>query len=119
MVKVRSKKLKSDSSKLVMNAHLVENLKKKDQISEKNNSFVKDDPFLPPYEKGMFITEIGEHRLLYNKFPVVKNHVLVVTKNFEDQHSLLEPKDLASSFLVMKSINGIAIYNSGEDSGAS
>lgn len=84
LVKVRSKKLKSDSSKLVMNAHLVQNLKKKEQITEKNDSFIKDDPFLPPFEKGMFITEIGEHRVLYNKFPVVKNHVLVVSKNFED-----------------------------------
>lgn len=80
---------------------------------------MKDDPFLPPFEKGLFISEIGEHRLLYNKFPCVKNHVLVVSKAFEDQHSLLEAKDFASGFLTIKALNGIAIYNSGPESGAS
>ena len=35
------------------------------------------DPFMPPFEEGLFITELTEtHRLIFNKFPVCKEHAL-------------------------------------------
>jgi ATP adenylyltransferase/5',5'''-P-1,P-4-tetraphosphate phosphorylase II len=39
---------------------------------------------MPPFEEGLYIDEIIEsHRLVFNKFCVSDNHVLVVTKDFE------------------------------------
>ena len=41
------------------------------------------NPFLPPFEEGQFISDILEyHRLIYNKYSVCDNHVLVITKEF-------------------------------------
>ena len=44
----------------------------------------KKNPFLPPFEEGQFITDLlHRHRLIYNKYCVCDNHVLVITKDFE------------------------------------
>ncbi len=44
----------------------------------------KKNPFLPPFEEGQFIMDVlHRHRLIYNKFCVCDNHVLVITKDFE------------------------------------
>ena len=53
------------------------------------------DPFAPPFEDdGMFITELDpDHRLIFNKFYLVKNHVLIITRNYELQTDLLTEKD--------------------------
>ncbi len=58
----------------------------------KKESFNKDadpkefNPFLPPFQEGLFISDITEHhRLLFNKYSVCDEHVLVVTKEFEKQ----------------------------------
>jgi ATP adenylyltransferase/5',5'''-P-1,P-4-tetraphosphate phosphorylase II len=38
------------------------------------------NPFLPPFEEGLFIDDLNSsHRLLFNKFPIFKNHLLVVS----------------------------------------
>jgi ATP adenylyltransferase len=48
------------------------------------------NPFLPPFEEGLYIADVlDKHRLLYNKFSVCDEHVLVTTKDFEEQTSLL------------------------------
>ena len=42
------------------------------------------DPFVPPFEQGLYICELSDtHRLLFNKFCVCKEHTLVVSKEFE------------------------------------
>ena len=42
------------------------------------------DPFMPPFEPGLFITEISStHNLLFNKFMICKMHSLVTTKDME------------------------------------
>lgn len=80
----------------------------------------KTHPFLPPFEPGLFISAISEnHNLLFNKYCVVKNHVLVVTKKFENQTNKLNRQDFAASFKVMRSLEGFSFYNSGPQSGAS
>lgn len=31
----------------------------------------KDNPFMPPFDPGVFISDLGDtHRLIFNKFPV-------------------------------------------------
>ena len=42
------------------------------------------DPFMPPFQPGLYLSELTDtHRLLFNKFCIVKEHSLVVTKEFE------------------------------------
>jgi len=44
----------------------------------------KKNPFLPPFEEGQLIMDLlHRHRLIFNKFCVCDNHVLVITKEFE------------------------------------
>ena len=80
----------------------------------------KTHPFLPPYESGIFITDLSDtHVLLFNKFCVIKNHVLVVTRRFQEQISPLNASDFEVSFKVLNALDGFAFYNSGPNSGAS
>jgi len=56
------------------------------------------DPFLPPFEEGLFVQKLSDaHSLLFNKFAVVKDHMLVVTTKFEHQSSLLHKGDFSAS----------------------
>ncbi len=49
-------------------------------MGDKKKAF---DPFVEPFEEGLFIDEITEsHRVIFNKFAVTDNHVLVITKEF-------------------------------------
>ena len=64
------------------------------------------DPFLPPFEPGLWITDWEEHRLLFNKFPVHQNHLLVVTKNFVPQESPHTKNDLGAVFEGLDAIDG-------------
>jgi len=43
----------------------------------------KDDPFVAPFEEGLFIDEITDtHSLVFNKFSVCDDHVIVITTDF-------------------------------------
>ena len=84
------------------------------------NSQPKTDPFSPPFEPGRFITDLSStHRLIANKYPIVKNHVLIVTSVFQEQTDPLNLDDFVSSYKVLLALNGILYFNSGPCSGAS
>ena len=54
---------------------------KKPMPADKNKMSV--NPFLPPFEKNVFITDLEpNHRLIFNKYCVVREHVLILTKQF-------------------------------------
>ena len=77
------------------------------------------NPFLP-YEKDMFVAEISEtHICLLNKFNVIDHHLLIVTRSFEDQETLLTLRDFDAICLCMAEYDGMAFYNGGEIAGAS
>ncbi|UZO29064.1 uncharacterized protein OCT59_022558 [Rhizophagus irregularis] len=81
----------------------------------------KADPFAP-YNQELFVQEFENHVILLNKFCVVPNHVLVVTKEYEEQSNLLNQEDLATMWYCMmqtKSQSTIAFYNCGSLSGSS
>ncbi|MHC5830704.1 MAG: phosphorylase, partial [Nostoc sp.] len=47
------------------------------------------NPFLP-YEKDLFVADISDtHVCILNKFNVVDYHLLIITRGFEEQESLL------------------------------
>jgi len=104
-------------TKIVFTFYLMDNLKLKPTRPEAQQ---KTHPFLPPFEPGIFITNLSEtHNLLFNKFCVVKNHCLVVTRKFENQTNQLNRSDFAAAFKVMRALEGFCFYNSGPLSGAS
>jgi len=81
----------------------------------------KKDPFAPPYEPGMVISDrFEDHLLMFNKFFIVRGHVLVVTKRFESQQERLRVKDFEATLLTMWAVGeSFAFYNHGVLSGRS
>lgn len=79
----------------------------------------KVNPFLP-YEEDLFVADISEtHVALLNKFNVVEHHLLIVTREFEDQEMLLTLKDFEALLACMAEYNSLGFYNGGETAGAS
>jgi sulfate adenylyltransferase (ADP) / ATP adenylyltransferase len=77
------------------------------------------DPFLP-HDPALFVAELTDsHLCLLNKFNVLEHHVLVVTREFEEQESLLTVADLEALWLCLAEVNGLGFYNGGETAGAS
>ena len=62
---------------------------------------------------------MSQHRLLFNKFAVEKNHLLVVTSQFEKQTGKLNLLDFTAAAYVVRAVGGFAFFNGGENSGAS
>ena len=77
------------------------------------------DPFLPP-EKDLLLGDISDtHLAVLNKFNVVKHHLLMVTRTFEEQDTLLTLADFEALWLCMAEFEGLAFYNGGREAGAS
>ena len=77
------------------------------------------NPFLP-YDPDLFVAELSPtHVALLNKFNVVDHHLLMVTRAFEDQATLLTREDCAALLLCLAGIDGLGFYNAGPAAGAS
>ncbi|MFM0174279.1 ATP adenylyltransferase family protein [Paraburkholderia sediminicola] len=77
------------------------------------------NPFLP-YEQDLFVADISDtHLALLNKFNVIDNHLLIVTRDFESQDALLNLADFESLIACMAEFDGIGFYNAGAAAGAS
>jgi ATP adenylyltransferase len=59
------------------------------------------------------------HRAMLNKFSVLREHLLVVTKEFEEQRDLLTEGDFEALALCMRDAEVLAFYNGGAEAGAS
>jgi sulfate adenylyltransferase (ADP) / ATP adenylyltransferase len=59
------------------------------------------------------------HICLLNKFNVVEHHLLMITRHFESQETLLTRSDLAALWAVLAQIDGLAFFNGGALAGAS
>ena len=94
---------------------LMSGLQSKPTYKEMNK---KADPFHPPFEENQFICELfPSHNLLFNKFSFTRNHLLVTTKEYESQCSLMTFLDFIAVSKAIKAIDGYAFYNSGPHSG--
>jgi sulfate adenylyltransferase (ADP) / ATP adenylyltransferase len=79
----------------------------------------KINPFLP-YEEALFVADLSEtHLCLLNKFNVLAHHLLIVTRAYEDQESLLTKEDFLALWTCMREYDGLGFYNGGEPAGAS
>ncbi|MCI0394010.1 MAG: phosphorylase [Chloroflexi bacterium] len=80
----------------------------------------KADPFLPPYEEALFIGPIADsHVCLLNKYNVIGHHLLIVSRAFEEQESLLTLADFRALWTCLAGYDGLAFYNGGRTAGAS
>jgi sulfate adenylyltransferase (ADP) / ATP adenylyltransferase len=77
------------------------------------------NPFLP-YDSNLFVADLSPtHLVLLNKFNVMDHHLLIVTRAFESQDSLLTDSDFQALALGLSEIDGLAFYNGGKVAGAS
>lgn len=77
------------------------------------------NPFLP-YEPSMFVADASSsHVVLLNKYTVLDHHILVVTRRFEHQRTLLTEADFEALGRCLQEIDGFAFYNGGRAAGAS
>lgn len=80
---------------------------------------LRDDPFGDPEPELVVGDLTATHRAMLNKFSVVREHLLVVTKEFVDQRTLLGEGDFEALALCMKDAEVLAFYNGGREAGAS
>jgi ATP adenylyltransferase len=77
------------------------------------------NPFLP-YEDALFVADLSRtHVAVLNKFNVLDRHLLAVTRQFEEQESLLTPSDFEAISIVFEGFESLFFYNAGPAGGAS
>ena len=77
------------------------------------------NPFLPP-EQDLVVADLTDsHIAVLNKFNVVEHHLLIITRGFEDQDTLLTLQDFEALWLCMAEFNSLGFYNGGREAGAS
>lgn len=104
---------------------MISNLERKNDAKARQKAKdgkVEDKTFNPflPYEEEMFVADVSNtHVCLLNKFNVIDHHLLIVTRTFEDQESLLTKKDFDAAMACMREFKGLVFYNGGVVAGAS
>lgn len=103
---------------------IVSNLTRKEKAKQQQDEKSQDSgkPFNPflPYEEDLFVGDLSPtHLCLLNKYNVVDHHLLIVTREFEEQENLLTPEDFEALWMGLAEIDGFVFYNAGADAGAS
>jgi ATP adenylyltransferase len=92
---------------------------KADQHRPSMPANMNHNPFLP-YDQDLWVADISDtHVCLLNKFNVLDHHMLMVTRSFHEQESLLTVNDFLALLLCLAEFEGLAFYNAGEAAGAS
>jgi ATP adenylyltransferase len=95
---------------------VAKNLKRKNVQKKSQPDF---NPFLPP-ETSLTVADLTPtHIAVLNKFNVVNHHLLIITRSFESQESLLTQQDFEALCLCLPEYPSLAFYNGGEVAGAS
>jgi ATP adenylyltransferase len=77
------------------------------------------NPFASP-EPALVVRELTPtHRALLNKFSVLREHLLVVTREYVDQKVLLDERDFEALAICMQDAEVLGFYNGGTEAGAS
>jgi ATP adenylyltransferase len=98
---------------------IVSSLMRKDDAIRMQQSSQPADPFLP-YERALFVANISDtHVAVLNKYNVIDKHLLIVTRTFEHQETLLTPDDLFALWTCMQEFEALGFYNGGMIAGAS
>jgi sulfate adenylyltransferase (ADP) / ATP adenylyltransferase len=100
------------------------NLVRKDEAKNRQEqqsatSGTEFNPFLP-YDKNLFVADLSQtHLCILNKYNVVPHHLLIITREFEDQESWLNLADFEALSTCLAEIDGLAFYNGGKTAGSS
>ena len=79
----------------------------------------RPNPFAPP-DAALVVDDLTPtHFGVLNKYPVVAHHLLVVTREFVDQETLLDAADFAALAVCLREVDGLGFYNGGREAGAS
>lgn len=88
----------------------------------------KKNPFEDPEPELTVVEDFGDSnqfRVVFNKFPVVPRHLMILTKQFKSQTTPLSPDELKATYSLLHTLAAdkddkwFAFYNCGENSGAS
>ena len=91
----------------------------KELSAEKGAADRRFDPFLPP-DEHLTVDQLSDTHLgVLNKFNVIDNHLLIVTRDFEEQESLLNLQDFRALWTCMAEFEALGFYNSGAAAGSS
>lgn len=77
------------------------------------------DPFLPPEPELVVSALSPTHLAVLNRFPVIRHHLLLVTREYEEQALPIGPADFVALARCLDEIDGLGFYNSGPEAGAS
>lgn len=78
-----------------------------------------ESPFLP-LEGPLFVGGLtATHAALLNKFPVLPEHLLIVTRRFVPQEAPLDRADFSALLRALAAVDGVGFYNGGARAGAS
>jgi ATP adenylyltransferase len=78
-----------------------------------------DNPFLPP-DPDLLVGAISPtHVAVLNRFPVLRHHLLVVTREYQEQSLPLAGADFDALARCLAEIDGLGFFNSGPEAGAS
>jgi sulfate adenylyltransferase (ADP) / ATP adenylyltransferase len=95
---------------------ILSNLVRKDKAKKKQKDF---NPFFP-YEKDLYVADLCDtHVCILNKYNVVPHHLLIITRNFEEQEAWLTFQDFEALWTTLAEVDGLAFYNGGKIAGAS
>lgn len=97
---------------------IAENLRRK-AAQHRGGGPAPENPFLPPEPELTVATVSDSHTAVLNKFNVVEHHLLVVTRRFEEQESLLTEADFRALWRCMGEYEALGFYNGGRVAGAS
>jgi ATP adenylyltransferase len=102
---------------------VLSNLARKDAVKQKQQTQTSSgqefNPFLP-YEEDLFIADLSNtHVCILNKFNVADYHLLIITRVFEEQETLLTLQDFAAMWACLADFDGLVFYNGGKIAGAS
>src|SRR5690606_30373237 len=69
------------------------------------------NPF-SPYEEALFVADLSAtHLVLLNKFQIVPDHAMAITREFVPQTSPLDATDYDALAKLMGSIDGLMMFN--------
>lgn len=93
------------------------NIQRKETSSQQRSADF--NPFLP-YDPHLFVADLSPtHLVLLNKFNVMDHHILIVTREFAPQDSLLNSSDFQALAIGLSEMDGLGFYNGGQIAGAS
>ncbi|MDZ7747531.1 MAG: hypothetical protein U5K43_00735 [Halofilum sp. (in: g-proteobacteria)] len=97
-----------------------QNVARKEAAATSSDAAPPADPFMPPYDPDLYVGDVSAtHAALLNKYNVLDDHVLLVTRAWAEQTAMLDSADFEAMLLGLAGIDGLAFYNGGTEAGAS